>query len=158
MYHGTPEERSELRRTVMRLPVQKSVKPAKKPGANSGRRKAVKTNVREAPPKKQAKRKAVPPSGRRSKTKREDQDYQEDEDQDDQSYVESVDHEHDVVMNTLPESSEDDAAAASFPVVITTYEMIIKDRVHLSAYDFSYIGLFPPFLLGRYPDRSSHQW
>jgi ATP-dependent DNA helicase len=144
MYHGTPEERAELRRTVMPLPVQTPVNSAKKPGANSGKRNAMKNDVREAPPKKkrgQSKRKAVPPrkKGRRSTAKRE-------EDQDDQTYVESVDHEQDVVMESLPESEEDDsAAAASFPVVITTYEMIIKDRVHLSAYEFSYIGLLLQF-------------
>jgi ATP-dependent DNA helicase len=34
----------------------------------------------------------------------------------------------------------DDDLAEQFPVVITTYEMIVKDRVYLSAYDFSYIG------------------
>jgi hypothetical protein len=39
-------------------------------------------------------------------------------------------------------SKGNDSDAARFPVVITTYEMIIKDRVHLSGYDFSYIGMF----------------
>lgn len=153
MYHGTPEERAELRRTVMRLPIQASVKSVKKLGTNLGKRKATKNDVKKAPPKKgkgQSRRKAVSPkgTGRRSTAKREENqdDHEEDEDQDDQSYIDSADHEDDVVMESLPESEENDSAAASFPVVITTYEMIIKDRVHLSTYDYSYIGLFPRLL------------
>jgi SNF2 family DNA or RNA helicase len=38
-----------------------------------------------------------------------------------------------------PASAEEDADYASFPIVLTTYEMIIKDRVHLSHYDWGYI-------------------
>ena len=38
-----------------------------------------------------------------------------------------------------PAPAEEDADHASFPIVLTTYEMIIKDRVHLSHYDWGYI-------------------
>jgi ATP-dependent DNA helicase len=48
---------------------------------------------------------------------------------------------------TAPRSADSDAEADSdteaetitFPVVITTYEMIIRDRVHLAHYDWGYI-------------------
>ena len=42
---------------------------------------------------------------------------------------------------TAPPSEEDDTEPeiSTFPVVITTYEMIIKDRIHLAHYNWGYI-------------------
>lgn len=43
---------------------------------------------------------------------------------------------------TAPPSSEDSDSEQemnTFPVVITTYEMIIRDRIHLAQYDWGYI-------------------
>jgi ATP-dependent DNA helicase len=38
-----------------------------------------------------------------------------------------------------PDDSENERDMSTFPVVITTYEMIIRDRVHLAHYDWGYI-------------------
>ena len=61
--------------------------------------------------------------------KEEDEPYRPEED-DDQPEVMDVDS---------PAPAEEDADHASFPIVLTTYEMIIKDRVHFSHYDRGYI-------------------
>jgi ATP-dependent DNA helicase len=37
------------------------------------------------------------------------------------------------------DSSETERDMSTFPVVITTYEMIIRDRIHLAHYDWGYI-------------------
>lgn len=37
------------------------------------------------------------------------------------------------------QDNEEDVESPSFPVVITTYEMIMKDRVHLASYNWGYI-------------------
>jgi ATP-dependent DNA helicase len=37
------------------------------------------------------------------------------------------------------DNEEDEDEYANFPIVLTTYEMIIKDRLHLSKYDWGYI-------------------
>ncbi|KAJ2917261.1 hypothetical protein MD484_g3139, partial [Candolleomyces efflorescens] len=87
MYHGTPEERAEMRRTVMALPHQRP-------------RKSAPTKSKRGRP------------GKKSKK---------------------------------AESSEEDTAKlnmdalSSFPVVVTTYDIIIRDRGHLSKYDWGYI-------------------
>ena len=77
MYHGTPEERATLRRTVMAHP---SVSLSSAPKAKRGRK---------------SKKSAV-----------------------------------DEVANTREED---------FPVVVTTYDMVIRDRAHLSKYNWGYI-------------------
>lgn len=43
--------------------------------------------------------------------------------------------------NETAQKSDDDEEdpGASFPIVLTTYEMIIKDRVHLAKYNWGYI-------------------
>jgi len=43
-----------------------------------------------------------------------------------------------VVEDSDEESAEDDPYA-SFPIIVTTYDMIIKDRLHLAKYDWGYI-------------------
>lgn len=41
--------------------------------------------------------------------------------------------------NTQQSDGEAEDPYASFPIVLTTYEMIIKDRVHLAKYNWGYI-------------------
>jgi ATP-dependent DNA helicase len=76
MYHGTPEERAEMRRTVMALPEDRPKPTPKRKG-------------RGRPPKKA--------------------------------------------------QEEEEQPMSDFPVVVTTYDIIIRDRVHLSKYNWGYI-------------------
>ena len=97
MYHGSPEERAQLRRTVLAVPHKHESLPTKKP----------------APKKK----------GRLSRRDRGPA-------SDEESVVENEeDH----------EDPNPTAQLSPFPVVITTYEMIIKDRVHLAKYDWGQV-------------------
>lgn len=129
MYHGTPAERADLRRTAMRPPdvseatltPEEEVMMKKQP-----RRKA---KGKKAPP-----RKAPTPKRKvkRRKIESDDEDsFQPDEDDGDTS---DVDNRIPTTDDTVPSQSR-----ATFPVVVTTYEMILKDRVHLSAYNWGYI-------------------
>jgi hypothetical protein len=88
MYHGTPEERAEMRRTVMALPHQRPT-PAKEPSKSK--------------------------RGRPAKKSKKAQVAEEDT------------------------AKVDNDALLSFPIVVTTYDIIIRDRVHLSKYDWGYI-------------------
>jgi ATP-dependent DNA helicase len=101
MYHGTPEERAELRPTVMTLSHKRETLPKQKP---------VRTKKRRL-------------SRRR--------DFESDKES-----VIIVEPEEE--RDSIPE--DDDAnpttQRSSFPVVITIYEMIIEDRVHLAKYDW----------------------
>jgi ATP-dependent DNA helicase len=148
MYHGSPAERAELRRTVMALPSKgdanrspvkakrKSRLPAKskskpKPKlqpANKPTKSADLTNFFQ--PKGGPRR-----SGRFKKAVHDDQ-VEELEEGDELENAMELDGDGDAVK-----TEEDDEAQAmsSFPVVLTTYEMIIKDRVHLSNYNWGYI-------------------
>ncbi|KAG5637500.1 hypothetical protein H0H81_004324 [Sphagnurus paluster] len=99
IYHGTPAERAELRRTVMVLPSQRSRKEPKPKG--HPRKGNAKTKNRL--------------QSKRSKKMRQNDDSDEQQDQ--------------------PEEAPEEA----FPIVITTYEMIIRDRQHLANYDWGYI-------------------
>ncbi|KIM43935.1 hypothetical protein M413DRAFT_443000 [Hebeloma cylindrosporum] len=126
MYHGTPADRAELRRTVMAPPGTTR--------ARSGRKK-------KAAPKGKAKRKP----GRPTKPKPRD------EAEDDGKaprrsgrprkstvIIESDDEDEEMqVDDEPPESSAE--YTAKFPVVLTTYDMVIKDRTHLAHYDWGYI-------------------
>ena len=101
MYHGTPEERAELRRTVMTPSHEHEKPPSKKPARPKKRRLSRHRDI--------------------------------DSDEESVVIIEPED-EHD----TIPEDDEANPTTqqSSLPVVITTYEMIIKDRVHLSKYDW----------------------
>ncbi|KAK0503096.1 SNF2 family DNA-dependent ATPase [Armillaria luteobubalina] len=92
MYHGTPEERAELRRTVL------ATIPRSKTSSTP--------NIPTDKPK--PKTKAKKSRGRKTK---------------------SVADEEKGGQSSLP----------SFPIVVTTYEMIMKDRVHLADYNWGYI-------------------
>ena len=98
MYHCTPEERAELRRTAMALPHKHEKLPFKKP----------------------------PPPRKRRLSQR-----NRGSDSDEESVVLSKSEDGDDANPTTQ--------LTSFPVVITTYEMIIKDRVHLAKYDWGQV-------------------
>ncbi|KAG2118621.1 hypothetical protein DEU56DRAFT_918719 [Suillus clintonianus] len=60
---------------------------------------------------------------------------QADDDDEDTSNVEDLDDVHiPTTSDTLPPHT-----LASFPVIVTTYEMILKDRVHLATYNWGHI-------------------
>ncbi|KIJ97478.1 hypothetical protein K443DRAFT_681497 [Laccaria amethystina LaAM-08-1] len=121
MYHGTPAERAQLRKTVMALPGSKPF-PGSKPSEQK-RGKAPAKNTK----------KPAKASPRRSGRPRKsiiiiDSDEEEEEEE---------------VMEVDPQSRKNDEDVedpfASFPIVLTTYEIIIKDRKHLAHYNWSYI-------------------
>jgi ATP-dependent DNA helicase len=96
MYHGTPDERAELRRTVMAPPKTRIHTPKSSPAKSKSKSKA----KVKAKAKKQSSAKA--------------------------GNEESAD-------------KEGDESRKAFPIVVTTYEMIIKDRVALAPYEWGYI-------------------
>lgn len=102
MYHGTPAERAELRRTVMALPSDRPTAKSKKSKAKSK-------------PTPSSSKRSSRPKGPFTKS----------------SHYDISDSDIEVVDKQGPMSS--------FPVVITTYEMIIRDRVHLAHYNWGYI-------------------
>ena len=101
MYHGSPQERAELRRTVMALPRKHESLPTKKPAPKKKRR-----------------------LSRRDRGSGED----------------SVANDSHNESNAPDDDDPNPTTQLSqFPVVITTYEMIIKDRVHLAKYDWGQV-------------------
>lgn len=148
MYHGTPAERAELRRTVMRpagddeedqAPPTKKRKATQKPKATKkgGRRKskpAVLTDEDEVEEEeessigrqKPSRRSTAASKGRRRKhTKLATPDDETEESETEEEETEAY----------LPKTQ----SPKSFPAVITTYEMIIKDRQFLANYNWGYI-------------------
>jgi ATP-dependent DNA helicase len=106
MYHGTPEDRAELRRTVMTLHRKHEKLPLKEPPRTKKRR-----------------------LSRRSR----------DSDSDVESII-NIESEDDIEAIAPDEDyANPTTQLSSFPVVITTYEMIIKDRVHLAKYDWGQV-------------------
>ncbi|KAG1842613.1 SNF2 family N-terminal domain-containing protein [Suillus subluteus] len=125
MYHGTPAERADLRRTTMRAPDSEEAVDEEVIIKTQRNRKGKKA---PAP-----KRKTQGRPTKRRKTDVDDEDsVQTNEDDEDTSDVE--DTHIPTTSDTLPPQTR-----ASFPVVVTTYEMILKDRVHLSTYNWGYI-------------------
>ena len=155
MYHGTPAERAELRRTVMLLPGSKpkatvSPKAAKKikrirkstvaptkrspkprnKGKQGSKLTAEAPEISDTPLRRSRRvRKSVIVTESDDDTKEGDEAYQPEED-DDELQVMDVDS---------LSSAEEVTESASFPIVLTTYEIIIKDRVHLARYNWGYI-------------------
>lgn len=158
MYHGTPAERAELRRTVM-LPPGSKPKMTASPKAAKKITKIKKSKSTEAPtkrspkPRNKGKQRSKPtaetpettdniPLRRSCRVRRstiiidsDDDDakaeeaYQPEED-DDELQVMDVDSSPPV---------EEEIESTPFPIVLTTYEMIIKDRLHLARYNWGYI-------------------
>ena len=95
MYHGSPEDRAELRRTSMALPRKHEILPKKKRPTQKKKQRITKQH-----------------------------------DLDDEV----------IVIEDEDEEEEDlTTQKSTFPVVVTTYEMIIKDRKHLARYDWGQV-------------------
>ncbi|KAN0132295.1 hypothetical protein V8E53_009895 [Lactarius tabidus] len=91
MYHGSPEDRAELRRTPMALSRKHETLPKKKHPTQTKKRRI---------------------------TKHHDSD--------------------DEVEDDVEDEENPTTQKSSFPVVVTTYEMIIKDRKHLAKHDWGH--------------------
>jgi len=135
MYHGTPAERAELRRTAMALPGTRQTAHSKpKPVKKAPTKRKV---GRPSKVKKAADSEPISNGPRRSGRTRkstivlESDDEEEEEEKEDPS-MDAEDEE----TSAQPEVAE---YTAKFPVILTTYEMIIKDRAHLSHYNWGYI-------------------
>lgn len=133
MYHGTPAERAELRRTVMRL------------GASDDDDDANDKLSSPYTPSSKPRRK---PASHRSASLSEEE---EEEESDDEKSGSDTEYKDDAASDTQDIKTDPDTPMAdgtsaispadsnTFPVVITTYEMIIKDRIHLAHYNWGYI-------------------
>jgi ATP-dependent DNA helicase len=110
MYHGTPADRAELRRTVM-----------PPPGTPKARR-SEPSNSKSNKSKSKSKSKSS-----RSKSRKSAKPIVVDDTADEEEEEKADDKE------------EEENYLKSFPIVITTYEMIIKDRAVLAPYQWGYI-------------------
>ncbi|KAJ7719352.1 SNF2 family DNA-dependent ATPase [Mycena maculata] len=117
IYHGTPAERAELRRTRMSIPDGWPIAPR---GAAPGRNKAAETPAKAG-------------RGRGRGRPRAEQEEAGDADDEDARPKET---------RTLAEKALDDAHDAHFgawPVVLTTYELVMRDRPVLAGVPWGYI-------------------
>ena len=158
MYHGTPAERAELRRTVMLRPDPKpkttvSPKASKKITRVT---KSTKAPTRRSP---KPRNRGIKPTAeadeiitgnipsRRSRRIRklaivtDSDDDAKEEEEEEEAYrpKEDGNEEDDDELQIMDVDNSEDIESTSFPIVLTTYEMIIKDRVHLAHYDWGYI-------------------
>jgi ATP-dependent DNA helicase len=139
MYHGSPDERAELRRSVMRPPDDGSeavATPGERIMASRGKgQKAVKTNKAKTSATKIRKSSRV----KRRKVNLDedevsDEEDDEDEDKDDHGRIPATRYTRSPLKTTLSRQTKE-----TFPVVVTTYEMIIRDQPLLSKYNWGYI-------------------
>ena len=165
MYHGTPAERAELRRTVMLPPGSKpktTVSPKPKPTKKTTKKTTKVKKPTETPSKRTLKLRnkgklgttaetpeittdnTSPP--RRSRRIRRSTIIIESDDDDnakDEAYQPEEDDDELPVMDVddtpPPVEEEETESTTPFPIVLTTYEMIIKDRLHLARYNWGYI-------------------
>ncbi|KAF8553112.1 hypothetical protein OG21DRAFT_1414866 [Imleria badia] len=138
MYHGPPDERAELRRTVMREPDDGSEAVAA-PGERimALRGKAPKGKGKTSKAKTTRTRKSSRVKRRKVDSDEDDASVGEDgedEDKDDRGHIPAIRHTRSPSKTTLPRQTKE-----TFPVVVTTYEMIIRDQPHLSKYNWGYI-------------------
>ena len=152
MYHGTPAERAELRRTVM-LPPGSKPKMTVSPKATKKIRRSTKSteaSTKRSPKPRNKGKQVIKPAAetperkagnislrrstrpRRSTIKIESDDDAKEE----ESYQPEEDDDELQVMDV---DSEEETENTPFPIILTTYEMIIKDRLHLSRYNWGYI-------------------
>ncbi|KAF7423005.1 hypothetical protein PC9H_011169 [Pleurotus ostreatus] len=179
LYHGTPEERAELRRTVLvPLPddddedkgsvgaVKTKAQPSKRGKAGTGKGKKAKGAQAKGKVVGKARggqsrqgAKAESTTGRRrsgrQRQKRVVEDEEEDEeendvedeaaDEEEGSHAEAQKVEKDEVVDTMSKEEKEakekatSEAVERFPVVVTTYEMVIKDRAQLGVHKWGYI-------------------
>ncbi|KAF4591276.1 hypothetical protein EYR40_009879 [Pleurotus pulmonarius] len=158
LYHGTPEERAELRRTVLMplpddeedkdaWPVVKTKAPPTKRG-KAGKGKAAKGKAKGAQSTKATSTRGRRRSGRQRKTRvveeeegEEEEEEEEGEDKEEEEGSRSQTKEKEEVDTRSKEEKEaaTNAAVQKFPVVVTTYEMVIKDRAQLGVHKWGYI-------------------
>ncbi|KAJ7108200.1 SNF2 family N-terminal domain-containing protein [Mycena epipterygia] len=188
MYHGTPAERAEMRRTVLPMPdgfpvkeASTSAAPASPPARGRGRGRGRASASGSAPTRGRASastsasapasapaspsarggrgrgrggargrgrgRGAATGTGRTAAGKRkrataDDSDDEEEEEEEEiltpaQKAAKKAKDARDAATKKLNDAH--DAHFGAFPVVITTYDLIIRDRVHLAAYPWGYI-------------------
>ena len=150
MYHGTPTERAELRRTVM-LPPGSKPKAAKK---MTRIMKPTESPTKRSPkPRNKGKQGSKPtaetpeiitgnvPSRRSRRIRKSTIVIESDDDaKEEEAYRSEEDDDELQVMDVdCPPPAEEDTESTPFPIVLTTYEMIIRDRVHLARYNWGYI-------------------
>lgn len=132
MYHGSPEERAELRRTEMVIPEADREKwwlgagasvPVKKQ-SKSQSKPAKKTSAKQDFFKSKGRKPVVGRSTRARVKKVADDEEDEQEDEE---------------PETAPDPKPLPHQRTTFPVVITTYEIIMKDREHLAMYRWGFI-------------------
>ncbi|KAG8215643.1 SNF2 family DNA-dependent ATPase [Butyriboletus roseoflavus] len=129
MYHGPPADRAECRRTVMREPDDGSESVAtpserimvSRGKAQKGKGKNTKT-LRSSHVK------------RRKVDLDDDEASDGEEDEEDHGRIPATRYTCSPSKTTLPRQTKE-----TFPVVVTTYEMIIRDQPHLSKYNWGYI-------------------
>lgn len=126
MYHGPPEERAELRRTVMREPDDGS-EAAAAPGE---RIMASRGSAPRGKGKTTRGKTSASSSSSSSRVKRRKVNLDEDDEDENKDGHEN----RSPLKTTLPRQTKE-----TFPVVVTTYEMIIRDQPHLSKYNWGYI-------------------
>ncbi|KAF5351509.1 hypothetical protein D9758_007190 [Tetrapyrgos nigripes] len=116
MYHGAPEYREELRRTIMRPPPPevKDKKHNKASSQPSSRGKPQRGRGR-------GRGRGRASRGQTAKTKQSKSSAGEDLEEEDSDNEELI------------------AFSKEFPIVVTTYEIIIRDRAHLAQYEWGYI-------------------
>ena len=124
MYHGSPTDRAELRRTAMRQPDDGSE-------ATAQPFESVMVKEPQHQPKKKGRKSTT--VSRKSARKRKIESDNDDDDNDGESEKDQKDIPRKRHTHSSPQTRE------TFPVVVTTYEMIIRDRLHLSKYNWGYI-------------------
>ncbi|KAF9552389.1 SNF2 family DNA-dependent ATPase [Agrocybe pediades] len=135
MYHGSPAERAELRRTVMAIPGTRSKTTKKAPVKPKTKRKVGRPSKAKGKSTVESSNASLRRSGRaRKSTVILESDTEEDEQE--MKVEDEGEEEGEEEEAREPDSGE---YTAKFPVVLTTYEMIIKDRTHLAHYNWGYI-------------------
>ncbi|KAF8838231.1 hypothetical protein BDN67DRAFT_955400 [Paxillus ammoniavirescens] len=147
MYHGTPAERAELRRTVMRQPDDGSEEvagpgdrvmvangPSQKEKGKRGKALKAKTPATKSRKSRPLKRRKVDSDDGATSLESDDEKDVNDS-SDDDNHKAPARHTTATISNaTLPPQTKE-----TFPVVITTYEIIIRDRPDLAKYNWGYI-------------------
>ena len=150
IYHGSPEERTEIRRTQMVLPQRDREKYWLGAGGAAVSKTTAPRNKSRGRPKKTGPPKASSskpkPSSRNGKSpgrstrsrktfKIEDEDEDEDQDQ--------AVQEANAETNTKPDGDDKSDLPpnqhTTFPVVLTTFEIVMKDRAELSMYKWGFV-------------------
>jgi ATP-dependent DNA helicase len=166
MYHGTPAERAELRRTKMEWygvhpsSSKKATslstateKNGKKRSSNAVKNLTRRSKLHTSPSKEESSRRSIRlKTTQLTKSKRLQQASDDDSDDGGKSYIpsdesdgiESDENSSDTLAlrdddEPQQETSDSPRTENTFPIILTTYEMIIKDRQYLSKYEWNFI-------------------